>query len=144
MDDRSREYPSRPLVGVGAIIIDESRVVLVRRAKEPSKGKWSIPGGLTRLGETLAHSVIREAAEETGLSVKVGPLVELVERVFHDKDGRIQFHYVIADYKCMVKDGDLRAGSDAMDVCWATRDALDNFALPKITLEVINKALEMN
>jgi 8-oxo-dGTP diphosphatase len=144
MDDGSREYPSRPLVGVGAIIIDESRVVLVRRAKEPSKGKWSIPGGLTRLGETLVHSVIREAAEETGLSVNVGPLVELVERVFHDKDGRIQFHYVIADYKCMADGGELKAGSDAMEVCWAPRDALDNFALPKITLEVINKALEMN
>ncbi len=144
MDDGSREYPSRPLVGVGAIIIDESRVVLVRRAKEPSKGEWSIPGGLTRLGETLVHSVIREAAEETGLSVSVGPLIELVERVFHDKDGRIQFHYVIADYKCMVEDGDLRAGSDAMEVCWATRDALADFALPKITLDVINKALEMN
>jgi 8-oxo-dGTP diphosphatase len=144
MDDGSREYPSRPLVGVGAIIIDESRVVLVRRAKEPSKGQWSIPGGLTRLGETLVHSVIREAAEETGLSVNVGPMIELVERVFHDKDGRVQFHYVIADYKCMVEDGDLRAGSDAMEVCWAHKDALDNFALPKITLDVINKALELN
>jgi 8-oxo-dGTP diphosphatase len=144
MDDRSREYPSRPLVGVGAIIVDESRVVLVRRAKEPAKGKWSIPGGLTRLGETLAHSVIREAAEETGLSVKVGPLVELVERVFHDEDGRIQFHYVIADYKCVAEAGELRAGSDASEVCWAPRDALADFALPKITLDVINKALEMN
>ncbi len=143
MDIGSREYPARPLVGVGALIIQGSKIVLVRRSKPPSQGEWSIPGGLARVGETLTQAVIREALEETGLIVRIGPLVDVVERVIRDKNDRVQFHYVIADYKCSVISGALVAGSDASNACWAQKDHLGDFKLPAISLRVIDKAFQM-
>ncbi|MDA8406356.1 MAG: NUDIX hydrolase [Deltaproteobacteria bacterium] len=143
MDIGSREYPARPLVGVGALIIQGSKIVLVRRSKPPSQGEWSIPGGLARVGETLTQAVIREALEETGLIVRIGPLVDVVERVIRDKNDRVQFHYVIADYKCSVISGALVAGSDASNACWAQKDHLGDFKLPAISLRVIEKAFQM-
>lgn len=143
MDIGSREYPARPLVGVGALIIQGSKIVLVRRSKPPSQGEWSIPGGLARVGETLTQAVIREALEETDLIVRIGPLVDVVERVIRDKNDRVQFHYVIADYKCSVISGALVAGSDASNACWAQKDHLGDFKLPAISLRVIEKAFQM-
>lgn len=143
MDIGSREYPARPLVGVGALIIQGSKIVLVRRSKPPSQGEWSIPGGLARVGETLTQAVIREALEETDLIVRIGPLVDVVERVIRDKNDRVQFHYVIADYKCSVISGALVAGSDASNACWAQKDHLGDFKLPAISLRVIDKAFQM-
>ncbi len=143
MDIGSREYPARPLVGVGALIIQGSKIVLVRRSKPPSQGEWSIPGGLARVGETLTQAVIREALEETGLIVRIGPLVDVVERVIRDKNDRVQFHYVIADYKCSVISGALVAGSDASNACWAQKDHLGDFKLPAISLRVIDKAFQI-
>jgi len=143
MDNSSREYPSRPLIGVGAIIIRDKNVVLVRRSKAPSQGEWSIPGGLARVGETLCQAVIREVLEETGLTVKTGLLVDLLERIIHDEDGRVRYHYVIADYKCSVVSGTLGAGSDASEACWAQKDHLGDFKLPAIALNVIDKAFQI-
>lgn len=117
-----REFPMAPLVGVGAVIVDAGRVLLVRRGTEPAKGRWSIPGGLVELGETLREAVVREVREETGLIVEPAGLVELLDRVYREGD-RVRYHYVIADYLCRVTDGALAAGSDADEVRWVERQA---------------------
>jgi ADP-ribose pyrophosphatase YjhB (NUDIX family) len=115
-----REFPEAPLVGVGAVVVDRGRVLLVRRGTEPLKGHWSLPGGLLDLGESLAAGVIREVREETGLTVEPIVLIELLDRIHRDGD-RIRYHYVIADYLCRVVGGDLLASSDAEAVRWVER-----------------------
>lgn len=115
-----REFPSAPLVGVGAVVVDEGRVLLVRRGAEPLKGEWSLPGGLLELGESLTGGVIREVREETCLLVEPIELVELVDRI-HREGERVRYHYVIADYLCRVTGGRLQAASDAEGVRWAER-----------------------
>lgn len=140
----SREYPQRPLIGVGAIIIKGLSVVLVRRSKDPSIGEWSIPGGLVQVGETLSEAVTREAWEETGLRVRQGPLVQLVERIILDSKDRVKYHYVIADYRCLLIDGELVAGSDACEARWAPLERLDDYGLPDMAMEIINKAFEID
>jgi 8-oxo-dGTP diphosphatase len=137
-----REYPSSPLVGVGAIITDGERTVLVRRAKPPSAGEWSIPGGLVHVGEALKDAVIREALEETGLKVEPVCLVELLDRIFCDELGRVQYHYVLADYLCQVVDGVLSAGSDAAEAKWAYRSELPAMEIAPVTVKVILKAMD--
>ena len=140
--DFRREYPVAPLVGVGALIVYDDRIVLVRRGHEPAKGEWTIPGGLVKLGESLADAVAREAFEETGLIVEPRLLVELLERIFPDEQGRVRFHYVLADYLCTVVEGTLNAGSDAADAAWVDRSKLDGYELAPVTKRVIRKALE--
>ena len=115
-----REYPETPLVGVGAIIVDQARVLLVRRGREPLKGQWSLPGGLLELGESLTAGVAREVREETGLTVEPVELIELLDRI-HREGERVRYHYVIADYLCSVTGGDLKAASDAEAVRWVER-----------------------
>ena len=95
-----REYPDTPLVGVGAIIIEEGRVVLVKRGHPPLEGKWSIPGGVLEIGETLRKAAVREALEETGLTVEPGELLGVFERVIPDEQGRMRYHYVLIDFLC--------------------------------------------
>ncbi len=140
----SREYPNFPLVGVGAVITQDNQVILVRRGQEPSKGDWSIPGGLVNVGETLRDAAIREAFEETGLEVEPTELVELVERIFRDDSGRVQYHYILADFLCRVRKGNLLAGSDALDAKWFRPDELPDLNLAEITLRVILKGLGLN
>ena len=115
-----REFPLAPLVGVGAVVVDEGRVLLVRRGTEPLRGQWSLPGGLLELGEALTDGVIREVREETGLIVEPLELIELLDRI-HREGNRVQYHYVIADYLCRVAGGQLQAASDADAVRWAER-----------------------
>ena len=115
-----REFPETPLVGVGAVVVDEGRVLLVRRGTEPLKGEWSLPGGVLELGESLLAGVIREVLEETGLTVEPLELVELLDRI-HRVDERVRYHYVIADYLCRVSGGELKAASDADAVRWVER-----------------------
>jgi 8-oxo-dGTP diphosphatase len=115
-----REFPVAPLVGVGAVVVDEGRVLLVRRGREPLKGQWSLPGGLLELGESLTAGVAREVFEETGLTVEPIELIELLDRIHH-LDERVRYHYVIADYLCRVTAGTLGAASDADDVRWVER-----------------------
>ncbi|MGH9602057.1 MAG: NUDIX hydrolase, partial [Terriglobales bacterium] len=103
-----RSYPSRPLVGVGAVICKDRRVVVVLRKSSPLAGQWSIPGGLVEVGERLHEAVAREAREETGLTVKVGERVEVFERILPDARGRIQYHFVLLDYLCRPVKGRLR------------------------------------
>jgi len=115
-----REYPDRPLVGVGAVIVDRGRVLLVRRGSEPLRGHWSLPGGLVEVGETLAAAIVREVREETGLEVEPVELVELLDRIDRVGD-KARYHYVIADYLCRLCVGTLRAASDADEVRWVER-----------------------
>jgi len=115
-----REFPVAPLVGVGAVVVDQGRVLLVRRGTEPLKGHWSIPGGLVELGERLLDAIVREIAEETGLVVEPVELIELLDRI-HREAERVRYHYVIADYLCRVVGGALHAASDADAVRWIER-----------------------
>ena len=141
MTDISREYPLTPLMGVGAIITDGNRAVLVKRGSPPSANEWSIPGGLVKVGETLHEAVIREVREECGLHVEPVRLVELLERIFRDDRGRVQYHYVLADYLCTVAHGVLAAGSDAAEVRWANREELTHLNVAPITMKVIFKGM---
>lgn len=115
-----REFPVAPLVGVGAVVVEEGRVLLVRRGTEPLKGQWSLPGGLLELGESLTGGVVREVREETGLIVEPVELVELLDRI-HREGEKVRYHYVIADYLCSVTGGSLQAASDADAVRWTER-----------------------
>jgi ADP-ribose pyrophosphatase YjhB (NUDIX family) len=137
-----REYPETPLVGVGAIIIQGNQVVLVKRGHAPLQGKWSIPGGVLEVGETLRRAAIREAFEETGLSIEPGELLGVFERVLPDEEGRMKYHYVLIDFLCRRVAGELTAGDDADEVRWFRRDELAALELARETEEVILKGFE--
>jgi len=142
-ESSKREYPDRPIVGVGAVIVDQGRVLLVKRGSPPLLGEWSLPGGVVELGETLRGAAEREACEETGLIVKVGEVLEVLDRIVPDKDGAPQYHYVLIDFLCTVKGGKLRAGGDAADACWVRENELGKFKLEQPALEVISKAFDL-
>ena len=140
-----REFPACPLVGVGAVVIHEGRVLVARRGNPPMKGHWGLPGGLLEVGETLVEGVAREVREETGLIVETVELIELLERI-HRQESRVQFHYVIADYLCRVTGGALQAASDADAVRWIERSEWNSHSaqapglgLDPITIAVIEK-----
>jgi 8-oxo-dGTP diphosphatase len=137
----SREYPDRPLVGVGAVIVKVNRVLLIRRGQAPLLGEWSLPGGVLESGETLREATIREAREETGLEVETGELLGVYERVIRSEDGRVRYHYVLIDFLCRAVAGALSVGSDAADVRWFESAELDGLNLPTDTREVIEKGL---
>jgi ADP-ribose pyrophosphatase YjhB (NUDIX family) len=115
-----REFPETPLVGVGAVVVKEGRVLLIRRGNEPMKGRWSLPGGMLELGESLTDGVVREVREETGLIVEPVELIELFDRIYRE-DERVRYHYVIADYLCREVGGALLAASDADAARWVER-----------------------
>ena len=130
------------MLGVGAIIVRDERVLLVRRAHPPLQGEWSIPGGLVETGETTQEAVIREVREETGLEIQVAKLAKVFERILRDQDSRVQYHFVLIDYLCRPISGEAKAGSDVTEVCWATLDELDSFAVARDTCAVIKEALQ--
>lgn len=138
-----RHYPTRPIVGVGAIVVEADRVLLVKRGQPPLAGAWSLPGGGVEVGETLTAAVQREVFEETGLIVDAGPIVEVLDRIHPDADGRVEFHYVLIDYLCTVVGGSLHPGSDAADARWATEADLPSCQLQPVTLAVIRKAMHL-
>ena len=137
-----REYPDRPIVGVGGIVVDGSRVVLVRRGHEPLKGEWSIPGGAVELGETLEVACAREVHEETGLDVDVGPMIDVFDRIRIDGDGRTRYHYVLVDFVCRPVGGTLACASDATEARWVSIIELAEYGVQPATVSVIEKALE--
>jgi ADP-ribose pyrophosphatase YjhB (NUDIX family) len=134
-----REFPEVPLVGVGAIIIEDSRVVLVKRLHPPLQSEWSIPGGVLEVGEMVRDAAIREAREETGLTVEPGELLGVFDRILRDPQQRVQYHYVLIDFLCRRVAGDLAAASDAAEVRWFTPEELPSLNLAHDTLEVIQK-----
>jgi ADP-ribose pyrophosphatase YjhB (NUDIX family) len=140
-----REYPEAPIVGVGAVVIDSTKVLLVRRGQEPLKGDWSLPGGALELGETLQQGVVREVLEETGLIVVPGGIIEILDRITPDETaGRVRYHYVLIDFVCHVTGGDLGCASDAEEVRWVERDQLQNgYRVAPVTLAVIEKAFRL-
>jgi 8-oxo-dGTP diphosphatase len=131
------------MIGAGAIVLDGESVLLVRRAAEPLKGQWSLPGGRLELGESIEQAIIREVREETGLEVEPLRLLGVYDLIDRDAAGAIRYHYVLVDWICTVSGGELRAGDDATDVCWAKRGDLAQYALADFTLDAIEKAFAM-
>jgi len=153
-DQGSREYPARPIVGVGAVVyvtvgdaaalgLPRPGVILVRRGHQPLAGEWSLPGGTLEVGETLEAAIAREVAEETGLTVDVGPVIEVFDRIMLDDQQRVQYHFVLVDYLCRPVGGALRAGSDAAAIAIADPAALESFRLTEKAASVIARGLEM-
>ena len=147
----SREYPERPVVGVGGVIIDRGRALLIRRGSEPLLGEWSIPGGTLELGESLGNGVARELREETGVEVRVLDLIEVFDRIFledgptgADAKQRLRFHFVIVDYLCERLAGEPHAGSDVTDVAFAREEELSRFHLTETATRVLKKAFAMD
>ena len=136
-----REYPDRPIVGVGAVIVDNRRAVVVRRGTEPLQGEWSIPGGVLELGETLRAGAEREALEETGLVVRAGEVLGVFDRVVPAEDGRTRFHFVLIDFFCQRISGELRAGGDAAEARWITVEELPGLPMAEPAASLIRKAL---
>jgi 8-oxo-dGTP diphosphatase len=137
-----REYPEMPLVGVGAIIVEDDRVVLVKRGHAPLLGEWSIPGGVLEVGETLREAAAREAQEETGLAVEVGELLGVYDRVLRDDQDRVLYHYVLIDFLCRRTAGVLVASGDAADVGWFKKAEIAEMKLAADTQDVITKGLQ--
>jgi 8-oxo-dGTP diphosphatase len=134
-----REFPEMPLVGVGSVIIESDRVLLVKRAHPPIEGQWSIPGGVLEVGETVREAAVREAREETGLMVEASELLGVYDRILRDPGRRVRYHYVLIDFLCRRVGGELIAASDAAAVRWFSREELSGLNLPEDTQEVIRK-----
>ncbi len=137
----NREYPEVPFIGVGAVIVQDGRVLLIRRGQPPLLGEWSLPGGVLECGEALRDATVREAREETGLVVETVEMLGVYERVIRSDDERVRYHYVLIDFLCRPVAGDLKAGSDAADVRWFTRDELPALNLAYDANDVVAKGL---
>jgi len=137
-----RDYPEHPIIGVGAVIVEGGRVLLVRRDTEPLRGEWSVPGGMLELGEKLRDGVRREALEETGVKVEPGEVLDVFDSIFTDGLGKTQYHYVLIDYLCRVISGEAQAGSDVSDVRWVSLEALPAMGLREPVDQVVRKGLE--
>jgi 8-oxo-dGTP diphosphatase len=138
-----RRYPERPVVGVGAVVIERGHVLLIRRRFEPLAGQWSLPGGTLELGETLEAGVAREILEETGLEIDVGPVVEVFDRILLDPDDRVRYHFVLIDYLCRPVGGRLQAGSDVADAAFVDPAAIASYRITPKAVAVVERALVM-
>jgi 8-oxo-dGTP diphosphatase len=136
-----RDYPDRPIIGVGAVIVRGNRALLVRRATEPLKGEWSVPGGMLELGEKLRDGAAREALEETGLQVEAGEVLDVFDSIFTDPDGRTQYHYVLIDFLCHPLAGEAIPGSDVSEVLWVTESDLAAMRLRDSVAQVVRQGL---
>ena len=138
-----REYPDRPIVGVGAVVIRDGHVLLVQRAQEPLSGKWTLPGGAVELGETLEEAVVRELREETGLEVRVLELIEAFERMARDDNDRLRYHYVLLDYLCVPVSGELLAGSDVAAAAWVRPEEFVRYQVTEKARSICDKGLAL-
>jgi ADP-ribose pyrophosphatase YjhB (NUDIX family) len=137
-----REFPKQPIIGVGGVVIDRDRALLIRRGKEPLKGEWSIPGGMLELGEELKAGVQRELKEETGLEVEPLECILVFDRISHEGK-RVKYHYVIIDYLCRKKRGRMSPASDVVDARWVRREDLPEYHLTELATQVILQAFEL-
>ena len=135
-----RKYPDHPIIGVGGIVFLDDQVLLIKRGKEPSLGQWSIPGGVVRIGETLKEAVVREVLEETHLDVEVLAMANVLDRIFRDADGRVAYHYVLVDFICYPKAGELKPDSDAQDARFIPLTSLSSYSIAQVTLDAISRA----
>ena len=138
-----RTYPAQPIIGVGAVVIAQGRIVLVKRAHAPLKGEWNLPGGGVELGETLQEACSREVLEETGLEVRVGSVIEVFDRIIRDDSGAVEYHFVLVDYLCRVVGGTLRSGSDASEIALADPFDLDAFGLNEKARHIIERGMAL-
>jgi len=140
----SRQYPSAPIVGVGVITLnDEKKVLLVKRGNEPSKGLWSVPGGMVELGERVREAGIREVKEECNIDVEPEEVISVVDIILKDKDNGVKYHYVLIEYLAKYLGGDIQAQSDVAEAGWFSCNELDNLNLPEVTRKVVEKAFDM-
>ena len=133
----TRRYPARPVLGDGALILDQDRVLLVERGREPLAGYWSLPGGVVEAGERLEDAIVREVLEETGLAVRTGAIATVFERIIADAAGACEYHYVLIDFYCIIEGGELRPGDDSRSVQWFDISALSDLPMTAGTREVI-------
>ena len=140
LDDDPRVYPTRPWIGIGAIVLRDDHVLLIKRGKPPAAGGWSLPGGSLELGETFAQAATREVREETGITVEAGEVLTVIDRIDRDDAGRVQFHYLLVDVLAQYKSGEPVAGDDALDAAWIPLDQLDNLDIWSETKRVIRLA----
>lgn len=138
----TREYPERPFVGVGVVVWKDGRVLLVRRAKPPRAGQWSLPGGRQKLGETVRETAAREVREETGTEIVLRALLDVIDSINPDGDGQIQYHYTLVDFDAEWSAGALVAGSDAAEAVWADPAALERYDLWSETHRIIRLSAE--
>jgi 8-oxo-dGTP diphosphatase len=138
-----REYPDAPRVGVGAVVLHEGRVLLVRRGGQPSFGRWSLPGGLVELGETTAEAACREIAEECGCAIRLVGIAGVVDRIVRDAEGRIRYHYVLVDYLAYPESETIKAGSDAAEACWVAIDRVGELDVTEGVADMIRRAVAL-
>lgn len=137
----SREYPTHPIPGVGIVAFKGEAVLLIRRGQAPRRGEWSIPGGAVELGERVREAALREFKEECGGEIELRELVDVVDILWRDEEGRIQYHYVVIDFWAEWRAGELEARGDAWEARWVLPEELDGYALPSWTRAVIEKAI---
>ena len=138
-----REYPEAPRVGVGAVVLHEGRVLLVRRGGRPSWGKWSLPGGLVELGETTAEAVCREIAEECACTIRLVGICGVIDRIVRDAEGQVRYHYVLVDYLAYPESDAVSAGSDAAEARWMPIDRVDELDVTEGLTDMIRRALKL-
>lgn len=136
----SREYPVRPICGVGAFVRKDDAILLIRRGKPPRFNEWSIPGGAVELGETWREAAQREVREECGIEIAVGDVLGAIDIIERDPNGRIRYDYAIVDFMASYQGGDPEASSDAADVRWVTRDQVDEYPMNPQTREMLLRA----
>ena len=134
-----REYPTLPVAGIGAVIMHDGKILLVKRGSEPGKGKWSIPGGIMELGETAKETTVREVKEETGLDVEVEDLIDVVDNLETDEKGRLRYHFIIMDFLASLKKGSLKAGSDIIEAKWVPLAQVEKFDLTRTFREFFER-----
>ncbi len=137
-----RRYPERPIPAVGAIVVKDGRVLLARRGKEPSAGLWSVPGGAVHLGERLEDATKRELMEECGIEITLTDVLEVIERMVRDPDGRIQYHYVVVDYLARWVGGEPTPSPEALEVRWVAPAEIPQLEMTRGSAEVILRVLE--